>query len=464
MPAPPPIAYANISQAIPATPYILSITPSLSSPHLLLRHPTSELSIADAQTLRQVDQLRGGHSGLITDVQADQTAIWTSGKDACIVRWDERSRRVASTIKAFLRRPLPVLSLAVSERNNLVIGGTELVSSESHILFWDTRNTQQPAYSHNSTHSDDITHLSLLPSTSTFLAGSSSTPIPARLLLSASTDGLVALSSLQETDEDEAVLAADNWGQSIASAGAYEVSKGKLAIWGRSDMDAVARWEVGRGEEGELELQNHMEDPSSSFRSKTFTPPHLGPSTTQTASEEREDKSKLVSDYLIDVVPSLGVGRKGGPMVASGTNEGDIILQYQSSSTGEYQPSGYFVSGPGPSRGHKDVVRSIYHDVQNEAVYTGSEDGVLSGWSLSALSSRLQIGDPEIDDDGGDGREGVMSDDEDDEQDSDESEIETDESDQMEIDDEGPRYGPVLTGRGGDKRKEKRKEARFGPY
>ena len=37
---------------------------------------------------------------------------------------------------AVVRKPLPILALAVSERDHLVIGGTELVSSEAHILFW----------------------------------------------------------------------------------------------------------------------------------------------------------------------------------------------------------------------------------------------------------------------------------------------------------------------------------------
>jgi hypothetical protein len=37
---------------------------------------------------------------------------------------------------AFVRKPIPVLAIAVSESDNLVMGGTELVSSEAHILFW----------------------------------------------------------------------------------------------------------------------------------------------------------------------------------------------------------------------------------------------------------------------------------------------------------------------------------------
>lgn len=140
---------------------------------------------------------------------------------------------------------------------------------------------------------------------------------------------------------------------------------------------------------------------------------------------------------------------------------GDIVLLHHSN---EYTSSGFFRSGPG-LRGHRDVVRALYHDVANEAIYTGSEDGVLSGWSLPSLQSRLITGDPDIDDDGGDGREDVDS------EESGESEIETEDEDDMDVDeddnerDEGPRHGPILgAGRPAEGRKEKRREKRVHPY
>jgi hypothetical protein len=119
----------------------------------------------------------------------------------------------------------------------------------------DTRNTKTPAYSHTATHSDDITHLSLLPPTGSWAAPSTSAPLPLpeRLLLSTSTDGLVALSDLRETDEEEAVLAAENWGQSVAGAGWFG-HKGAMKVWARSDMDGVATWDIGRGTEDQLEV------------------------------------------------------------------------------------------------------------------------------------------------------------------------------------------------------------------
>lgn len=198
---------------------------------------------------------------------------------------------------------------------------SELRACRMELTRRDTRNSKQPVYMHSSTHSDDITHLSLLPQTSSFLPPSSAQPLPQRLLLSASTDGLVALSNFTESDEEEALLSAENWGQSIADAGAYS-HKGKMKVWARSDMDGVAVWDIGKGDEEEIELQDLVEHGTDVFRGQTFAPPKSGPSVVHTAQEEREGKTgKISSDYLIDVVPSLGVSKKGMPVIGLGSNE-----------------------------------------------------------------------------------------------------------------------------------------------
>lgn len=129
-------------------------------------------------------------------------------------------------------------------------------------------------------------------------------------------------------------------------------------------------------------------------------------------------------------------------------SSGNIVLQHTDKDA--LVPSAFLVTGPG-ARGHKSAVRAMYHAARDEALYTGSEDGVLAGWSLASLP-RLVCGDPEVDDDGGDGREDIDSEDE--------SEIETEESeeeesdrsdrsDEDEEDEEGPRWGrhgPVYGG------------------
>lgn len=184
----------------------------------------------------------------------------------------------------------------------------------------DTRNASEPAYRHSSTHSDDITHLSILPPTSSFQV-SPGAQLPQRLLLSTATDGCVALSDLRETDEDEAVYAEENWNQSIAAAGSYGY-EGRLKIWARSDMDFVAAWGVGADpDDGELQLQDFAEINSGQFKYRDFEVPRAGPSVVAPVGSERAYPDKLRSDYLIDVCPSLGVNNRGLPVVGVGSNE-----------------------------------------------------------------------------------------------------------------------------------------------
>jgi hypothetical protein len=143
-------------------------------------------------------------------------------------------------------------------------------------------------------------------------------------------------------------------------------------------------------------------------------------------------------------------------------HRGDIVLMHGAGDN--YNPSAYFLTHPTPSVGHKDVVRALYHDTANQAIYTGSEDGVISGWSLASLSERLVVGDKDLDD---------AEDDKEDEDDdvSEESEIESEESDDgMDVDDDdegdrekGPRNGPIIGGGPGADRRE-RKKGRTRPY
>ncbi|GMK59026.1 hypothetical protein CspeluHIS016_0700410 [Cutaneotrichosporon spelunceum] len=341
------------AHALPARPYIVDIVPARS--HLALRHPEPEITLADRETLQGVLAL-SGHSAPVTAVCAD-SSIWSAGKDARVVRWDERTRRPAAEITAHLRKPLPLSALALNEQANLVVGGTECVSSESHILFWDVRQTSSPVYRHSSTHSDEITHLSFLPSLPSLQSGPSG---PSALLLSASVDGTLAVSDVTESDEEEAVHAAANWNASIAGASVYTWSGG-ARVWARSDMDTLASWALCVGEEG-LELSALHEVASAQFKAR--------------------DIGGLRTEYLVTAAPSLGVGPAGAPVVAAGTNDGAVVLEYNAG-------KGYEATAV--LRGaHEDVVRCLYHAPVDGALYTGSEDGVLAGWAIGGLA--LQTG------------------------------------------------------------------------
>ncbi|KAJ9099843.1 hypothetical protein QFC21_003845 [Naganishia friedmannii] len=536
MPADIPSLFPTASAVIPGRSYILSITPHTTSTsnHLILSHPSSDLSVIDATTLQALDSFRGGHTGDITAVVTSTSSapayelgggfqngnggmmtgnagasalgsVWSAGKDARVVRWDERSRTAGQTIKAAIRGPVPLMSMAIHERENLVVAGTELTSYEAHILYWDIRNSSTPLYTHSSTHSDDITHLQFLPTSTSFLppllpTATSTNPTPPILLLSASTDGLVALSNPKESDEEEAFYGAEALDGSVAKAGWYwaDIGRGKarrrgIKVWARSDMDSVGTWSLGRGEEGDAQLQDPVLHPTDTFKPLSlFTQPQqISPkkstrrsrilaSQPVTAAEEMHAKQAglVACDYVLDVCPSLGVNRKTGEgMIALGNNGGDIVLMHhekiKSSSSkkskrngnsvngassngasvsngGVYEPSAFLYTPKDGGLGHRDVVRCMYHDIQSNVLYTGSEDGVLSGWQLPS-SANLLNGDPAHDNDGGDGREDMMSDDADSDSSADDDD-EEDEDDKMRVNEEDEEDDMVFAGRQEGKR------------
>jgi WD40 repeat protein len=134
-----------------------------------------------------------------------------------------------------------LLCFDVSADGLTVAAGTDLQGDDALILYWDPRNPSAPMRTHSSTHSDDITALHFLHSSSSFSSSSLS-----KILLSASSDGLVCTSNADKEDEDEAVLHVGNWGCSISQAGWISVSAGAQA-WAASDMETFSCWtdEVG---------------------------------------------------------------------------------------------------------------------------------------------------------------------------------------------------------------------------
>ncbi|KAG8813979.1 hypothetical protein FRC17_001350 [Serendipita sp. 399] len=147
----------------------------------------------------------------------------------------------------------------VSSDGNILVAGTEKDGEDAAIVFWDPRNASQPLATHTSTHSDDITTLSIDP----YRTISDSTAL---YLLSGSTDCLLSLTNLdavttagsEEESEDIAVEQVSNWGCSISRAGwvppkAYktvisqesgggEEEDRSVRIWSTSDMESMALW------------------------------------------------------------------------------------------------------------------------------------------------------------------------------------------------------------------------------
>lgn len=157
----------------------------------------------------------------------------------------------------------PLLSLGIPcsplspSLEYIIAAGTALHNTSegptASILFWDIRQPSLPLHVHESTHSDDITVLAFAPSRNSDSDMEGQTEKPEHLLLSGSSDGLLALSNPLEQDSDECVWRVANWGCSISQAG-FTPQGG---VWSASDMETFRFWtnELDSATGGDLDVK-----------------------------------------------------------------------------------------------------------------------------------------------------------------------------------------------------------------
>jgi len=238
----------------------------------------------------------------------------------------------------------PLLSCDASEDGLLVAAGTDLQKEDAFIIYWDPRNPVAQLRSHGSTHSDDITAVHFLKSEHT----SSSD----RVLLSASSDGLISISNALEPDEEEAVTHVGNWGCSVSQGG--WISNGrKTRIWAASDMETFSCWS------SELDRLLDVDIRSPSLHDQRHT---------------------WVTDYLIKGHATRKVNSGLGVFV--GSNEGDVALITSNDLSSGMVPWTIHTVWTG---GHSGIVRSLHWDEEHGVLVTGGEDSKINTWRIQDL-------------------------------------------------------------------------------
>ncbi|KAI0069102.1 WD40 repeat-like protein [Artomyces pyxidatus] len=348
------------SVKLPSEAYILSLAALPSSYAVSASAPSNSIHLYDKGSFRHALTLRG-HDGGTTSLRAvdsvagtTQRALVSSGKDGTVSVWDDRTGGVGvKMLQAGQSRAL--LCCDISPDGLTVAAGSELKGDDAVIAYWDPRNPAAPLRTHASTHSDDVTALHFLRSSSP-VAGYTS-------LLSASSDGLLSISNAEEDDEDEAVVHMSNWGCSISQVGWVPQSGALTRVWAASDMETFSVWSE------ELDLANDLDirTPSVHTQGRTW-----------------------VTDYLIGSHASS----ESGLSLFVGSNEGDVALirnahydERASSWTLDRLWTG----------GHSGVVRGILCDERNNILLTGGEDSKLHAWSFPPLGDvdmDLDIGSP----------------------------------------------------------------------
>ncbi|KAB8240927.1 WD40-repeat-containing domain protein [Aspergillus flavus] len=200
-------ATASSSLSLAQDNYIYSIASSSPGSFAAIASDDS-LRVFDAASLSHVSVVAAdAHKGVtsLKSYDAGQQLLATGGRDGKVKLWDLRNGKRSAVVEVETSRDAPVLSIACCPATNSLAAGTELVSYQAVVAFWDVRSPGQSRLQYVESHNDDVTELQYHPTRN-------------NVVLSGSTDGLVNVYNTDITDEDEALVQVINHG-SVHHAG-----------------------------------------------------------------------------------------------------------------------------------------------------------------------------------------------------------------------------------------------------
>ncbi|OJI96985.1 hypothetical protein ASPVEDRAFT_78730 [Aspergillus versicolor CBS 583.65] len=324
------------SLALPEDSYIYSIVPSSRTEFAAISSDDS-LRIFDANKLNHASLVATNtHDDGVTSLRtydANNQLVITGGRDGKVKLWDLRHGKNSAAVVVESSNQAPVLSIASCSETNSIVAGTELLSHQAIVAFWDARSPSQPHLQYVESHNDDVTELQYHPNRH-------------NILLSGSTDGLVNIYDTTVTDEDEALVQVINHG-SVHHAGFIN----ERTIYALSHDESFAIHPA-------TDPDDQAQEPE---------PIQFG-----------DLRQPLHCEYIAQVC----VGSQA-PYIAAGNKIDkrlDLIPLAPAPSWRFDEQNLWRLPG-----GHgEEVVRSVYVDGQNQSVFTCGEDGFVRAWKPEA--------------------------------------------------------------------------------
>ncbi|UZJ54760.1 hypothetical protein CBS101457_004080 [Exobasidium rhododendri] len=349
---------ASVSLSIKAkVPYVTQLI-SASDATLLSYSDDGFFRYHDKSTLSTQTEVKWERGGDCTCLISTTQGYMASGRNGVVGHWDSRDDKEQASLAGPSRAPY----LSLAARDNLVAAGTELQGVDAAIDIWDLRKASKPVMSYVEAHSDDITSLSFHPT------------IPS-VLLSASSDSLVAVSDVRKTDEDDSVLGVINTGSSVARIGwggssairpraeleGEDILSSDLpaigAFWSVSDMQTIGIWEADGWEEVLAPQDVRMGE-------VLMTP---------------DWKTEFAIDASAD---SRLIQSKDSVGLFCGNQDGSTALIEIPNEAGKDWTIHCRLTGA-----HSEIVRSVLWDLDNKCLFTGAEDGQICAWQLTGLGA-----------------------------------------------------------------------------
>ncbi|OJD32959.1 wd domain-containing protein [Diplodia corticola] len=348
------VAEADLS--LPTDSYIYSLRPTNTA--LAALSSDDSIRIFDPKTLQL---LPGGvisrvHESVtcLEPYSEDGNVLATAGRDGLVKCWDRRTKKAVMEFR--VPKPQGLSALEVSSAHHAIIAGTELEDrgpGDSYIYAWDARNASTPRLTLAESHTDSITELSLHPANPS-------------TLLSASTDGLVSIFDLTQTDEDDALRQVINHHSAVHHAGF--ASPTDVYVFGTDETLAFYQYQ-------------DSDDPSPELN-----PVKIG-----------DVREKLTCEYVVNVYRSGGAS-----VVVAGNHSEQRLDLLPLHGPPEGKPLAYSCSLEDCVRlsgAHgEEIVRDIFIDSQSSTIFTCGEDGKVRSWSAQGFGGQ-QHGETEVADD-----------------------------------------------------------------
>nr|POF17029.1 putative wd repeat-containing protein [Quercus suber] len=286
-------------------------------------------------SLNIVNAVQSCHAGVSCLKHLSGNNFVTAGRDGLIKTWDKRAKQTSKLVEPNGRG---ISALATQSGNYFAVGteSTKEGLGDVSVLVFDTRNTSQPLRTYNESHTDSITQLAFHPEMS-------------NVLLSASTDGLVSIFDVGQSDEDEALQQVLNPRSAVHCSGFLT-----------KDQSYV------------LTMDEHF-----------FIYPLAEETPEKPVVDFGDVRQNLDCMYVIDILQQPGSAYP--PVMAYGHNENKTLSMIQLDGGPDAWSYGPRVDFPGAHG--EEVVRDVMLSADQSRAFTCGEDGQVKVWSLEGAAT-----------------------------------------------------------------------------
>ncbi|XP_065828169.1 WD repeat-containing protein 89-like isoform X2 [Oscarella lobularis] len=326
-----PVAFASFGDNA----YVLHIDAPAEDDSLAAAGSNGVVRIFSRRNLEVKSTLKAsGHRKRITGVRfhpENPQLVFSSSDDGCIECWDLRE---ASVSRFYSLRYQPrgrrcFYAFDLNCKGKTLAAGTDAQDGDTYVLIWDVRHST-PLYGFEEIHSDDITQIKFHPTRKNHL-------------LTGSTDGLMCLLDLSESDKEEALVNVFNSESSVNRAGFY--GAGWDCIYCLTHVESFSAWHAYEADRL-AQLSSFREDVQSQHGEKI--------------------------DYLVDCSFD---SHNGELMLLAGDKRGTASL---------FGIDGDQIAALASLSGHADVIRCLKMNQRFNPFYTGGEDGRICAWKIDA--------------------------------------------------------------------------------